>query len=236
MFAPPWWASLTTVVLGAMFLSLGRWQLHRAAEKRAEWTAFSAPGLAVESVSSASPPLARYRFVRARGHYDSAHQILIDNMPSASGRAGYYVITPFELEGGGTVLVNRGWVPLGPSRQQPPGVRVGEQMRKIQGRTEHLPAAGIKMGTPAPLAPPFPIVATYPSAAAIGAVIGKAELVRATPVIILDSKEPDGYERHWQPPGFAPQRHIAYAVQWFALAATLLVIYLRLNTRRIESR
>ena len=53
---------------------------------------------------------------RPSGAYDSARQMLIDNMSNAEGRAGYYVITPFALRGGGWILVNRGWVPVGASR------------------------------------------------------------------------------------------------------------------------
>jgi surfeit locus 1 family protein len=49
---------------------------------------------------------------------------------------------------------------------------------------------------------------------------------------LLDPAEPDGYARHWAPPGFPPIRHIGYAVQWFALAAALLVIYLIMNIKR----
>ncbi len=44
--------------------------------------------------------------------------------------------------------------------------------------------------------------------------------------------EPDGYVRTWSPPGFPPMRHIGYAVQWFALALALLVIYLVTNLRQ----
>jgi len=51
-------------------------------------------------------------------------------------------------------------------------------------------------------------------------------------VILLDPKEPDGYARNWEAPGFPPMRHIGYAVQWFALAAALLVIYIVTNVRR----
>jgi cytochrome oxidase assembly protein ShyY1 len=40
--------------------------------------------------------------------------------------------------------------------------------------------------------------------------------------VLLDPGEPDGYLRQWQPPGFPPVRHIAYAVQWFSLAAALV--------------
>jgi len=54
--------------------------------------------------------------------------------------------------------------------------------------------------------------------------------------VLLDPGEPDGYLRQWQPPGFPPIRHIAYAVQWFSLAAALIVIYIVTNLRRAERK
>jgi surfeit locus 1 family protein len=56
--------------------------------------------------------------------------------------------------------------------------------------------------------------------------------VSAADLILLDAGEPDGYVRNWAPPGFPPMRHIGYAVQWFALALTLFVIYVVTNLRR----
>ena len=50
-----------------------------------------------------------------------------------------------------------------------------------------------------------------------------------TDLVLLDPAEPDGYVRSWAPPGFPPMRHIGYAVQWFALALTLLAIYVVTN-------
>ena len=50
-------------------------------------------------------------------------------------------------------------------------------------------------------------------------------------IILLDAQEPDGFVRDWQPPGLPPERHSAYALTWFALALTLLVLYVRLALR-----
>jgi surfeit locus 1 family protein len=104
--------------------------------------------------------------------------------------------------------------------------------RVVQGRTDHLPVPGIHMGTPARLAAPFPAVATYPGVAELATLLGVERLAPAAEVVLLDANEPDGYLRQWSPPGLPPLRHLAYAVQWFGLALTLLVIWFVTNLRR----
>ena len=52
-------------------------------------------------------------------------------------------------------------------------------------------------------------------------------------IIHLNADEPHGFAREWRMPGSGRERHLGYAFQWFALAATLLVIYLVVNLKRI---
>ncbi len=233
LFAPRAWASLTTLALLVLLAGLGRWQLRRAGEKQLLFDAFANGGGSTLTIAGNTPPLPRYQHALATGHYDPTRQVLIDNMTSSEGRAGYYVITPFALDGGGWLLVNRGWVPLGPSRAQLPDVGVGSDARSVRGRSDHLPSAGIAMGTPAPLAPPFPAVATFPRRTDLERLLAPAALTPAADVLLLDPAEPDGYQRRWSAPGLTPMRHLAYAVQWFGLAAALAVIYVVTNLRRV---
>ena len=214
-----------------MLISLGRWQLRRADEKRVLFDSFAAGMDATRVIDLGTPRLPRYQHVEASGHYDQARQILIDNMVNA-GRAGYFVITPFALTGGGWVLVNRGWVPLGASRTVRPAIPVTSDTRRLRGRADNLPSPGIQMGTRATLAPPFPVVAAFPNHAELARLLGESSWTKAADLVLLDPAEPDGYVRSWAPPGFPPMRHIGYAVQWFALALTLLVIYVVTNLHR----
>ena len=146
-----------------------------------------------------------------------------------AGRAGYFVITPFALAGGGWVLVNRGWVPLGASRAVRPTIPVTSDMRQLRGRCDNLPSPGIQLGTKGKLAPPYPVVAAFPNHAELAQLLEEYSWTKATDLVLLDPAEPDGYVRSWAPPGFPPMRHIGYAVQWFALALTLLAIYVVTN-------
>lgn len=232
IFAPrPLTTGLTVVVLLAL-LSLGRWQLRRADEKRALFDEFDKGSDATRTIESGTPPLLRYQHVEARGVYDSSRQILIDNMFDANGHAGYYVITPFAFGNGGWLLVNRGWVPVGASRAELPFVPVSAEVRTLRGRTDHLPSPGIRLGVRAALRPPYPIVADFPAYGELQALLSGDAWSAATEVMLLDPDQADGYVRSWQPPGFPPIRNVAYAVQWFGLALALAVIYGVTNLRR----
>jgi cytochrome oxidase assembly protein ShyY1 len=54
--------------------------------------------------------------------------------------------------------------------------------------------------------------------------------------VLLDADAPDGYVRDWQAPTLGPERHVAYAGQWFALAvgaaAAAVVIAVRTARRK----
>jgi len=233
-FAPRVFTTLLTIALMALLISLGFWQLRRADEKKVLFDSFAAGNDLSRSIDAQTPRVPRYSHIEAAGHYDGSRQILIDNMVAAAG-AGYYVITPFALRDGGWLLVNRGWVPLGKSRAERPAISVPSDDRQIRGRADHMPAAGIQMGVPAPLAPPYPIVAAFPTHAQLVRLLEGSNWAPAAELLLLDADQPDGYARNWTPPGFPPLRHIGYAVQWFALAAALLVIYIVTNVRRNET-
>ena len=231
IFSPRAFTTLLTCALIALLISLGRWQLRRAEEKRQLFDSFAAGADATQSIDLETPRLRRYQHIQASGHYDPARQILIDNMVTA-GHAGYFVITPFALAGGGWVLVNRGWVPLGASRAERPVIPVDAGIRILRGRADNMPSPGIEMGTKAQLAPPYPVVASFPSRGEIAQLLHESSWTGAADLVLLDFAEPDGYVRNWSAPGLPPMRHVAYAVQWFALAVTLLGIYLATNLRR----
>ena len=231
IFTPRPFTTLLTIVLIAMLLSLGRWQLRRADEKHALFDAFAQGTDATQTIDLESQHLPRYQHIEAGGQYDSTRQILIDNMSNAQGRAGYFVITPFKLTGGGWILVNRGWVPVGADRGSRPPIAVSSETRQLHGRADNLPRPGIQMGDRTALSPPYPIVANFPTHAEIAQRLRESSWSGAAELVLLDAGEPDGYLREWTAPGFPPIRHIAYAVQWFALALTLAVIYVVTNLK-----
>jgi surfeit locus 1 family protein len=232
IFAPRPFTTVLTIVMIIVLMSLGRWQLRRADQKRALYDAFDQGADATRVIDFQTPPLSRYQHIEARGSYDQSRQILIDNMTDPDGHAGYFVVTPFALAGGGWMLINRGWVPVGASRAELPKVGVDGDVRTVRGRADHLPSPGIQMGTRTELHPPYPVVANFPNHAEIERLVHEASWARATDLVLLDADQPDGYLRRWQAPGMPPLRHVAYAVQWYGLALALSVIYIVTNLHR----
>jgi surfeit locus 1 family protein len=71
---------------------------------------------------------------------------------------------------------------------------------------------------------PWPRVLSFPKQAALEQQLGRKLLPG---LLLLDASLPDGYERIWEGHiGLRPERHIGYAVQWFALAAAAAIIFI----------
>ena len=224
-FAPRPAPTLLTAVAVALFASLGLWQLGRAEQKRALAADFAGGGPAVDwrQLPADAP---RYQRVQVRGHYDPARQFLLDNM-SHDSVAGLQVLTPLLLDDGSAVLVNRGWVPWGPTRDVLPEVAVDGEPRTIVGRLDELPKPGIWLK--APPAAGWPRLVQYPHMDELATDLGRQLAPRQ---VLLDPAVPDGYVRDWIVPGTTADRHLGYAVQWFAFAAVAAAIWLVLSFRK----
>lgn len=219
----------------ALFSRLGLWQLDRAEQKQellAHYEAGQRTQVAITSENAEK--VSRYQRVSIAGRYDPAHQILLDNMPSQggpshAGRPGYRVLTPMQSSAG-WLLVDRGWLPLGATRAELPNVSVSDAERNITGTMDALPRAGLQLES-APVDPnaPWPRVLSFPTQSDLERQLGH-KLIPG--LLLLDASQPDGYERVWEAHlGFKPERHIGYAVQWFALAVAAVVIFILMGFR-----
>lgn len=228
-----WPMTLLTLIAVVAFLSLGRWQWHRAAEKRVLAAQFRATtARSIDITARASATLPRYSRVRVEGRYDALHQFLLDNM-SHDGYPGYQILTPLRLADGRAILVNRGWVPLTQSRRQPPQIDIPAAVRAsatVAGLLDNLPVAALTMGhvPPAPQAS-WPKLTSFPTMADLSAALGQPLESRQ---LLLDPDQPAGFVRDWKPSGFGPIQHLSYAIQWWAFGALALVLYATLNRRR----
>lgn len=232
-FRPGWPSTLAVLLLLPVLLSLGFWQLDRSARKAELQTAFAErsqqPPAPLEELNPVDPDN-YYRRVVASGHFDNSRQLLLDNQ-LRDGQPGYQVLTPLRLPDGQAILVNRGWVPLGKSRQVLPNVTVTTESVTVDGRIAQPANPGIRLGKAGGSDRNWPRVIQYVDYTPLSAILGYS----LKPALILLDPEVDlGYWRDWQPNfgGFGPERHQGYAVQWFALSAVLVILYLAASIRR----
>jgi len=226
-------AAAGMLLLAAGFAWLGRWQLDRADTNRALAERFAA-GAALDYLEPPVTDAARVRFrrVRLNGHFASASQVLLDNM-TLDGRAGYHVLTVFvPASGGPDVLVNRGFVPLGPDRSELPEVAVDESPRVIEGMIDALPRAALDLGAD-DAAGTDPPVLSFPTLAEVEAALGQP---LAPYQLLLDPADPAGFTREWHAPADLATRNVGYAVQWFALALGALAAAIALFRAALRSR
>jgi len=165
------------------------------------------------------------------GHYDTGRTLLIDNQLHR-GQAGYHVITPFILNGGDKiVLVNRGWVALGNSREQLPSIEKPVVDGSIRGIANTPDTSSFRMGEIS-LGDKWPQVIPFLDIEAMQAQYGN----RLLPIIIwLEPEQAGHYQRVWNPVWLAPEKSRAYAWQWFAFAAILLGLFIGLNLKSVPS-
>lgn len=227
-FQPRLVTTLAAVVGIALTLSLASWQLGRAHEKE---------GLAARLAALAKdPPVAlgtaevtardvEWRQVLARGRFDARHAVLIDNRIHR-GVAGYHVVMPLEIEGGGRhVLVNRGWIAGNPDRAKLPEVRTPVGTIEVTGLAVVPSRRFLELSATSTAGRVWQnlTIARY----------REAHPLPLQPVLIQqESPLEDGLVREWDPPNLGVDKHYGYAFQWLALAATILVFYLVTHVRR----
>jgi len=212
----------------ALTLSLANWQLGRAHEKEALAARLAA--LAKDPPVSLTRAEARvddleWRSVTARGRFEPRHGVLIDNR-IRRGVAGFHVVMPLEIEGGGRyVLVNRGWIAGNPDRSRLPEVRTPEAAVEVTGLAVVPGRRFLELAATTTRGPVWQnlTIERYREAFALP----------LQPVMIQqESPLEDGLVREWDPPNLGVDKHYGYAFQWLALAATILVFYLVTHVRR----
>ncbi len=226
----PSWLILIVTAVGVFCLSsLGVWQLQRAEEKKQILRDSKAQNNNTPQsirLPVVEPEKLRYQRIELQGSYISSKQFVLDNQIQ-DHKVGYNILTPFRVSNTDfVVLVDRGWVALENSRQQLPEVNVSEELRTITGTVYALFGKPYTLGEIDNGNTNWPRLVQYLDFDVLGNRLGKT----LQPFTLrLDGDQQDGYLREWQIFAFSPNRNLAYAVQWFALALALLVIFVVLH-------
>ena len=224
------WSSVVMLPLAAGMAWLGVWQLDRMDEKRELEREFNSPE--VLPLDAALETGRRFAPIRVTGRFDDEKHILLDNKV-LRGRAGVHVFTPFQAFSGTTVLVNRGWKPLPADRSALPEIWTPSVPVALTGILAPPPEHRQRLGKDEEMDPgKWPQLVTYLD---IDRAASALRMPLADRVVWLSPEHEAGFEgRDWSPAVTEPERHRAYAIQWFALSGTALVLWLVLITRSLS--
>jgi len=228
-----WVPTLLLVLSIPLFFGLGFWQIDRAEQKREQARTLDQrtrmPVMELDKPVD-DPEVLRFRKLRVRGTFEVAGQILIENRRRGN-RIGFHVITPLRILGSDRrVLVNRGWIAAA-GDGSPTATPVPEGEVTVTGEA-YLPAppALVLHGGPEVVkgwGRRWPYLTLELYRVATGA--------RIEPIVILQNPDDvGGFLRVWPRELPREDRHIGYAIQWFAFAFITLVLWLRFGLVRSD--
>jgi cytochrome oxidase assembly protein ShyY1 len=211
------WPTVLILIVVAVTLRLGFWQRDRAHQKEAlnaRIVAFeNAPA---QRVGVDPMPLKAVEFhrVKARGEFMPERVVYLDNRPY-NDQPGFYVVMPLKLEGGGYVLVNRGWLPRNLADRT--GIVPYETPKgvvDIEGVARANPSQAFELGSGGSAA--HQQIRQNLSIPAYAAETGLA----FQPFVIQQTNATqDRLVRDWPAPTLGVERNYGYMLQWWGMAA-----------------
>lgn len=223
----PGFALLALGATAAMVM-LGNWQTGRAEQKLALQQRVDA--LAQGALMSLPPtPVIAADYangrVAVRGEFSPQHTVFVDNRV-LRGLPGYYVVTPLRIRGGEMhVLVNRGWVGVGPTRARFPQIQTPQGELVLEGLATVPPERVYELAKETGTGPLVQHL--------LPARIAERTGLKLQPIVLQQTSEtPDGLARVWERPDMGANTHRAYALQWYVMGVVIVILYFALNLRR----
>lgn len=224
LFSSKW---LGYLLLAAIFATacvfLGRWQMDRRAETLAEInrvvTNYSAAPIRFDQARdqfTRLDPAKEWTQVELKGTYDVAGQRIVRNRP-LNGQPGYEVVVPFRLESGETVVVDRGWLPIGNknpgSPDSVPAPPAGDVTAVV--RLKH-PEPELRRGAPEGQLASIDL-------AAYSRELGYPLLTGAYGQLASETPPTAEMPAAFPKPSTEEGTHLSYSLQWFAFGILMFV-------------
>lgn len=222
------WITLCgALVMISLTLSLGFWQLRRAALKEdlrmqiaQKQTQAALGNIELQNIDALVQWL--HRPVKLTGQWVQESTIYLDNR-QMGGRTGFYVVSPLKLEGDGRlILIQRGWLPRDfMDRSRVPDVLTPAGVVTVVGRLATVPSKVYELGKAEPgrirqnldvdaLAQEWSVDLMHASVVQTHQVHGAPD---------------DGLLRQWPQVASDVSKHHGYAFQWFGLSALIMCLY-----------
>ncbi|MCW8093331.1 SURF1 family protein [Alteromonas sp. ASW11-130] len=204
----------------AVMLGLGAWQLDRMNQKQQRLASIA------QKEHLGIIPLAeldehkdiRDLKVGFSGQVDTQRVFLLDNQIN-HGRVGYQVLAPIDTNQG-TILANFGWLQGNPQRSVLPVFELPQLLTEFTGYIR-MPALNPFVSETANKTSSFPMVIQQTDIETLSLFAGKTLLPYT---VMIDTPDDPQFIQHFTPVVMSPEKHFAYAFQWFGLATAAVVI------------
>lgn len=233
-FSPKLIPTVVTLLLLTLLYSLGQWQLSRAHAKDNLKQQIESRRLN-DPVEPGFLPTNKddrqFVPVTLTGRFNASKSFLLDNKVMKMN-AGFNVVTPFELENGSWVLVNRGWIPRTKYRKDLPEFETPDETQTLTGFVRTPYDKVFMLQDQQYDVRQWPVIIQSINIIEIEKVV---DVKLASYVVKLDKNSAAGFDRNWPALKLDSSKHIGYAVQWFGLFVALMSIYFIVNTKRTKN-
>ena len=242
-------ATVLMAVTAITCISLGRWQLSRAQERR-DTAALIEKGRLGEPVDLNAKPLTEqlqpWRPAQVEGTWQPQFNLLLDNR-NLDGKPGLWLATPLLLSDGSAVLILRGWFARPIGAQTAPVIPTSAGLQKVKGELSlrvprlfelwgareqssdsHLPADWPARHVENQSLAFNQDLNNLPRLQNIDLEdLSKRSGLKFLPVVLMQKGENnDGLKRIWPEPSVDSDKNMGYAMQWFGFAAIAVIAWL----------
>ena len=169
--------------------------------------------------------------VSMSGEFLNDKNIILDNQ-IVEEKAGFLIYTPFKiLDSNKIILVNRGWYSLSNSRKDIPNIPPIKEIQTIEGEISQMPSSGISLGK---------VITEKLDESSfrlqkmdyevLSSLISKDLMI-----YVVKLKNPIFDKTYVLDSGMPvpdSDKNYGYAFQWFAMAFTLFIIFIRLGVKK----
>ena len=223
-----------SLLMMPLLLSLGAWQLERGEEKQQIVDHHARnqqlpPVISPEQLAFGEDH--QYRLAWIRGTVDNQRVIILDNKVK-NGRPGYEILQPVTVSGlSEKLLINRGWVKASLDRDILPSIPPIEDGVQLRGYLYQTLTGGYRLDDGIGHVQDWPSRVGWITLERAEELFGESFLPYQ---LRLDQDSPGALKTGWTTVAVQPEKHVGYAVQWFAMAFTLLIMTIIANSNVVS--
>ncbi|MEH6444912.1 MAG: SURF1 family protein [Oceanospirillaceae bacterium] len=219
---------LIALSLVSLLVNLGFWQLERATEKDLLLEQWQQPAISMTTMRS-KKALNFYQKVAVQGQFNAQQYYLLDNK-TRNGNVGYEVLVVFTAIEGDVFLLNLGWLAASIDRSVLPAIKLPQGIITVTGWLKRIEKV-------------FQLQADLWSTSwpkriqqiELSKMIAVADTKHLAPLVLL-AEQPllPFMSTQWKPINMSVAKHVGYAVQWFAMAFALCIMFFWLWRKSVK--